>query len=182
MKKIILILLFTFLSSNMLAQANPIYITGTTVVCPGEYVGIFEGFSKMVVDPKSFNAQPSKIYYIGNCEKNYEITLMHYNYVDKENNPEILDMPITELENFDNIIPAEDLLKFETADKAYNWMLDKLKSNAKIYVIETNDYYKSDPTLDAPDRMKVIEVRISYQSIPDYILSPMILTDENFTS
>ena len=85
----------------------------------------------------------------------------------------MLDLPIAELDNLENIIKAEDLLKFETAGKAYSWMLDMLKNNVKIYIIDINDYYKSDPALEKPDRMKVIEVRISYQSIPDHILNPV---------
>lgn len=43
----------------------------------------------------------------------------------------------------------------------------------KIYVIDTNKFYKSNPALEEPDMMKVIEVRIWAEDIPDHILNTM---------
>ena len=84
----------------------------------------------------------------------------------------MLDMAISSLENLDNLIQAEDLLKFKDSDSAYKWMLEQLDNKTKLYIIDTNNFYKSDPTLTEPDRMKVFEVRISHQWIPDHILNP----------
>ena len=97
---------------------------------------------------------------------------MYYDYIDRANNPVMLDMAISSLENLDNIIQAEDLLKFKDSDSAYKWMLEQLNNKTKLYIIDTNNFYKSDPTLTEPDRMKVFEVRVFYEWIPDHILNP----------
>lgn len=173
MKKVIIILLLSVFLNTALAQTNAIYITGSVSICPDDHMGIFEGFSKVESDLSQFNIKSSKVYYIGNIEKSYEITLLHYIDLDSKYNLTTIDMPITALAEFDKVISVEELMNFKDANTAYNWMLDTLESNVKIYVIDTNDYYKSDPALESPDRMKVIEVRISYQSIPDHILNPL---------
>ena len=51
-------------------------------------------------------------------------------------------------------------------------MNDYNEMRTKMYVIDTNRFYKSDPLLEEPDMMKVIEVRIWDLDIPDYILNP----------
>lgn len=172
MKKIIAILLLSVLSNTALAQTNALYIIGSVNICPGDHTGILEGFSKVESDLSQFNIKDSKVYYIGNIEKGYEVSLLYYIDLDSEYNLTTIDMPITALAELDKVISVEELLKFESADKAYKWMLEMLKSDAKIYVIDTNEYYKSDPALAEPDRMKIVEVKLSYQSIPDHILNP----------
>ena len=115
-----------------------------------------------------FGFTPSDMLFITNVAKNYTITFNHFEH----RKLELLDLPIAELENLNEIIYAEELLKFETADDAYNWMLNTLKNEVKIYVIDTNKFYKSNDAINATDRMKVIEVVIDYEDIPDHILNP----------
>ncbi len=124
------------------------------------------------------------IFYATRNERNYTITLSHYSYPKKPTDPVVLDMPIAELENLENVVPATDLLNFEDADSAYKWMTEVFSTSVKeiamynevrtkIYVIDTNKFYKSDPALEEPDMMKVIEVRIWPEDIPDHILNPL---------
>lgn len=165
MKRLAL-LLFAKCILNFSLLANPTYIVGQfNVFASTDKPLKTEGVNRFGVKEDTF--------FFTNLERDYIIELDHLLYENGTNNPVVLDLPIAELENLENIIKAEDLLKFETAGKAYSWMLDMLKNNVKIYIIDINDYYKSDPALEKPDRMKVIEVRISYQSIPDHILNPV---------
>ena len=116
-----------------------------------------------------FGFTQSDMLFITNIAKNYTITFNHFEH----RKLELLDLPIAELENLNEIIYAEALLKFETADDAYKWMLNTLKNEVKIYVINTNKFYKSNDAINAPDRMKVIEVAIDYEDIPDHILNTL---------
>ena len=124
------------------------------------------------------------IFYATRNERNYTITLSHYSYPKKPTDPVVLDMPIAELENLNNVVPATDLLNFEDADSAYKWMTEVFSTSVKeialynevrtkIYVIDTNKFYKSDPALEEPDMMKVVEVRVWDMDIPDHILNPL---------
>ena len=124
------------------------------------------------------------IFYATRNERNYTITLSHYSYPKKPTDPVVLDMPIAELENLENVVPATDLLNFEDADSAYKWMTEVFSTSVKeialynevrtkIYVIDTNKFYKSDPALEEPDMMKVVEVRVWDIDIPDHILNPL---------
>ena len=173
MKKLALLIFIALLSNEVIyAQTNSLYILGTPNICPANYKGLHDGFTVTHIEREKISTQPILIYNIGSNEKQYEITLMYYDYIDRANNPVMLDMAISSLENLDNIIQAEDLLKFKDSDSAYKWMLEQLNNKTKLYIIDTNNFYKSDPTLTEPDRMKVFEVRISHQWIPDHILNP----------
>lgn len=124
------------------------------------------------------------IFYATRNERNYTITLCHYSYPKKPTDPVVLDMPIAQLENLEDVAPATDLLNFEDADSAYKWMVELFSVSVKeialynevrtkIYVIDTNRFYKSDPALEEPDMMKVVEVRVWSDDIPDHILNPL---------
>ena len=126
----------------------------------------------------------SILFFASNRAKNYTIILNHFSYLNKPTDPVVLDIPIAELENLENIIPATELLNFEDADSAYNWMFEAFMTNCKemnnyneirtkMYVIDTNRFYKSDPALEEPDMMKVVEVRVWSEDIPDHILNPL---------
>lgn len=120
-------------------------------------------------------------FYATNNENKYTIVLRHILQLGGPNAPVILNMPIAALERLDEVIPAEELLKFSNSDSAYNWMLEAFtvinkemydyeEIRTKLYVIDTNKFYKSDPSLDKPDMMKVIEVRVTHEDIPKDIL------------
>lgn len=124
------------------------------------------------------------MFFASNRAKNYTIILNHFSYLNKPTDPVVLDMPIAQLENLENVAPATDLLNFEDADSAYKWMVELFSVSVKeialynevrtkIYVIDTNRFYKSDPALEEPDMMKVVEVRVWPEDIPDHILNPL---------
>lgn len=124
------------------------------------------------------------IFFITNRVLQYRIAFNHFSHLKKSTDPIVLDMPIAKLENMDNIVSATELLNFKDADSAYNWMADIFSAQiaelnhhnevrTKIYVIDTNKFYKSNPALEEPDMMKVIEVRIWAEDIPDHILNTM---------
>ncbi len=126
----------------------------------------------------------SILFFASNRAKNYTIILNHFSYLNKPTDPVVLDIPIAELENLENVAPATDLLNFEDADSAYKWMVELFSVSVKeialynevrtkIYVIDTNKFYKSDPALEEPDMMKVVEVRVWPEDIPDHILNPL---------
>ena len=123
-------------------------------------------------------------YYATRNERNYTIILNHYSHLKRATDPVVLDMPIAELENLENVVPATELLNFKDADSAYKWMTEVFSTSVKeialynevrtkIYVIDTNMFYKSDPALEEPDMMKVVEVRVWDMDIPDHILNPL---------
>ena len=123
-------------------------------------------------------------FFITNRVLQYRIAFNHFSHLKKSTDPIVLDMPIAKLENMDNIVSATELLNFKDADSAYNWMADIFSAQiaelnhhnevrTKIYVIDTNKFYKSNPALEEPDMMKVIEVRIWAEDIPDHILNTM---------
>lgn len=125
----------------------------------------------------------SIIFLITSGNPKYKIALNHFSYLNRPTDPVILDMPIAELEQFDEVVPAEQLLEFKDAESAYSWMMEAFTAvsremyyyneiRTKLYVIDTNKFYKSDPALDEPDMMKVVEVRIWDIDIPDDILAP----------
>ena len=173
MKKLALLIFIALLSNEVIyAQSNSLYILGTPNICPDDEIGVYDGFGKKCFVSKLIGAYPVTIYLFGSKNINYEITLMHYNFTEKTDNPVMLDMAISSLENLDNLIQAEELLKFKDSDSAYKWMLEQLDNKTKLYIIDTNNFYKSDPTLTEPDRMKVFEVRVFYEWIPDHILNP----------
>ena len=123
-------------------------------------------------------------FYATRNEYNYTITMSHYSYLKKATDPVVLDMPIAELDNLENVAPATELLNFENADSAYRWMVEVFSTHlkelveynevrSKIFIIDTNKFYKSNPELEEPDMMKVVEVRVWPEDIPDHILNTL---------
>ena len=123
-------------------------------------------------------------FYVTRNECNYTITMRHYSYLKRATDPIVLDMPIAELKNLENVASATDLLNFENADSAYKWMVEVFSTHlkefaeynevrSKIFIIDTNKFYKSNPELEEPDMMKVVEVRVWTEDIPDHILNPL---------
>lgn len=121
---------------------------------------------------------------ITNKTLQYKIAFNHFSYLNKSNDPVILDMPIAELENLENVVSATELLNFENADSAYKWMVEVFSTHlkelaeyneirSKIFIIDTNKFYKSKPELEEADMMKVVEVRVWPEDIPDHILNPL---------
>ena len=166
MKRITFLVFISCLLYSYNAVANSIYIVGSfNIFADTDKPLKTEGLNRYGAEEETF--------FFTNLERDYSIELDHLLYENSTNNPVIIDLPIAELDKLETVIKADDLLKFETSDDAYRWMLTTKKSRVKVYIIDSNDFYKSDQSLDAPDMMKLIEVRISYLSIPDHILNPL---------
>lgn len=81
---------------------------------------------------------------------------------------EILDLPISDLEQFENIILAENFLKLKSLKEASDlmWEFFYRRWKGKTYFIDSSECYKSDPELKEPDRMKAIQVEVYPCDIP----------------
>jgi hypothetical protein len=107
-------------------------------------------------------------FFITNTAVDYTLTFYHepwrgFDHV-------VVDLPISALEILSSsVVEAAELLKFNSSDDAYNWMLDKKRTCSKIYIIDRCDFYKSSENLSAPDRMKAVEVWIWYNDIPSHL-------------
>ena len=177
MRKILLLILFASIAFSVRAQNSSAKY----------FVGAFReslGSESIHEEGLSVYNNESILFFASNRAKNYTIILNHFSYLNKPTDPVVLDMPIAELENLENVAPATDLLNFEDADSAYKWMTEVFSTSVKeialynevrtkIYVIDTNRFYKSDPALEEPDMMKVVEVRVWPEDIPDHILNPL---------
>ena len=161
--KRLLIFVCSILSLYASAQVPTTYIIGKFKK--------YNGDENFITKVEGFGNYENSMFLFTSVKSEYVIVLCHYVYDDRTDNPVVLDMAISSLENLDNIIQAEDLLKFKDSDSAYKWMLEQLDNKTKLYIIDTNNFYKSDPTLTEPDRMKVFEVRVFYAWIPDHILN-----------
>ncbi len=168
MKRLIFILMFLAVCVRGVAQ-TPIYIVVTTVTCPDTHIGIFDGFGRLLAAEDYLTKGVSRHYMFGTTERDYMIEFNHVNFKDSSVDLEILSLPISALHNLETVIEAEELMQFATADMAYNWMLNHLENRTKLYIIDRREFYKSDPDLAAPNMMKVVEVKIWYEDIPDHI-------------
>ena len=179
MKKIILtvgLLIGSVLSANAQSNSDRYFI--------GAFNPLSESQSIWKDGLNRIDNEDIAIFFITNRVLQYRIAFNHFSHLKKSTDPIVLDMPIAKLENMDNIVSATELLNFKDADSAYNWMADIFPAQiaelnhhnevrTKIYVIDTNKFYKSNPALEEPDMMKVIEVRIWAEDIPDHILNTM---------
>jgi hypothetical protein len=177
MRKILLLILIASIAFSVRAQNSSAKY----------FVGAFReslGSESIHEEGLSVYNNESILFFASNRAKNYTIILNHFSYLNKPTDPVVLDIPIAELENLENVAPATDLLNFEDADSAYKWMVELFSVSVKeialynevrtkIYVIDTNKFYKSDPALEEPDMMKVVEVRVWPEDIPDHILNPL---------
>ncbi len=159
MRKLLLYLML--FSACSFVRAENIYIVGTTI--PASEVNTISGdcFSRLD-DGKDV------IFFIDNKRLDYMITFNHMVFEHRKK-PDILSLPISALNNLETVIKAEELMQFATADMAYNWMLNHLEKGTKLYIIDRRDFYKTDPDLAVPNMMKVVEVEIWYEDIPDHI-------------
>ena len=107
-------------------------------------------------------------FFITNTAVGY--TMKFYHEPARGFNHIVIDLPISALEILgSSVVAATDLLKFNSSDDAYNWMLDKKRTCSKIYIIDRCDFYKSSESLSAPERMKAVEVWIWYNDIPSHL-------------
>jgi hypothetical protein len=178
MRKILLLILIASGAFSISAQ------TSSAKYFIGAFNPLLESESVWKDGLNRINDDGVIIFLITNKTLQYKIALNHFSYLNKPTDPVVLDMPIAQLENLENVIPATDLLNFEDADSAYKWMVELFSVSVKeialynevrtkIYVIDTNRFYKSDPALEEPDMMKVVEVRVWPEDIPDHILNPL---------
>lgn len=168
MRRIIFILIFIFVCGSCVYAEN-LYIVVTTATCPDTHIGIFDGFGRLQVAECNITKGVSRHYMFGTTERGYMIEFHHVNFKKNSTDLEVFTLPISALNNLETVIEAEELMQFETADMAYNWMINHLENKTKLYIIDRREFYKSDPDLAAPNMMKVVEVEIWYEDIPDHI-------------
>lgn len=161
MKRLFVILICALFSIVVSAQ-EPIYIIGKfTRIAYEENPRKMDGLYRF--------GRSCGIFYCTNMAVNYTLEFSFWKDKHPSKRLAILDVPIAELEHYKHIIMAEDLLKFKSIKEAYDVMWDlcyKCWPN-KIYFIDSSECYKSDPDLDEPDMMKVIQVMIYPEDIPE---------------
>ena len=165
MKKLLITLIFMTLIYNINGQTRlDIYVIGTSTAGSGSDVEIYDGFRKCIYEKSSYVRADPMTFTIGSIVKDYSIELNHTNYL--KHTPakiQIIDLPISELSKFD-VIDINEFIRTKTRDEVWEWTLENRFK--KIWVIDRNDFYKSDPSLPANDRMKLIETEITMGSLP----------------
>ena len=68
-----------------------------------------------------------------------------------------------------DIIDIDEFIETKSYEEFYQFMRDNTES--RIWIIDRNDFYKSSPKLNAPDKMKAIEVKMLFLMIPESILN-----------
>ena len=173
MKRLLLFALYLFYIAPCFAQEDHnIILVGTSSVVPGNFVGIFDGFSRMDVLKKSYHKDSPFIFWIGDYNAGYDFILRHYNYCNK-NRPDLLvsDVKISDLttDTFPNaeIINIDEYFVNKTKEEVWRWMLYHYKNRTKVWVADYSSAYKSSDSLPEPDMIKVVQVRIFVWTIPE---------------
>lgn len=171
MKKVLSVIVVMMQFFGINAQtSNDIYLIGTSLSIPESHTGIFNGFGKYVGKKESYTKTEVISFSIGSISKKYEMFLFHMNYVDsKEPDKVILDRPISDINNY-SVIDIDNFIASKSRAQVWQWMIDN--RDKKVWIIDRNDYYKSSPSLLSKDRMKLIQVEIWLDNIPDNFLNP----------
>lgn len=155
---LILVLAIIGISSGRLygQTSSDIYLIGTSTRNSFRVTG----FDRYTGTARSGDLTPSISFTICSVENEYDILIFHYNYVNHFR--AIVDLPISQLSNF-NTIDVAQFIATKTKAQAEEWVLANYTK--KVWVIDRNDFYKSVPSLPSNDRMKLIEAQISIDGI-----------------
>lgn len=148
-------------AANLHGQTSEdIYVIGTSFSHSG--YGWITGFNRLTGKMSDSYITPPITFIITSAEKDFYIDINHYN---RSGSPRvILDLPISQLDSFDAIDVAE-FIATKTKEQAKEWTYSGFYKT--VWIIDRNDFYKSSPSLSAPDRMKLIEARISLRNFPE---------------
>lgn len=170
-KRLILLLAILCFSSEILrAQTiSDIYIVGTSIVNPQ----LVPGFNRANMTKKSGDRNPTIVFEFFSQEKDYTLDFWHLDYIESPN--DIVDLPMSRLTDF-QLIEVDDFIKTHDKKEALKWFVWAFDETSydnegkrRIWIIDRNDFYKSSPSLTAPDRMKLIPVIIFPESLPELI-------------
>lgn len=162
MKRFFLVAMFAllcFLCRAEGVETKSVYIVGNFSVTSDKGVGRDGLWRYDLLEDTFFITNTA----VGYTMKFYHEPARGFNHI-------VIDLPISALEILgSSVVAATDLLKFNSSDDAYNWMLNHKQGGSKIYIIDRCDYYRSSENLSAPDRMKAVEVWIWYNDIPSHL-------------
>lgn len=171
MRRILLCVFLSMLTLYASAQASSdIIFIGTSVMIPESHTGIFDGFGKSYTHKKAYHSTDPIIFSFGSTAKNFNIKFFQFNYNDRPNRLPLqtIDWDIQQLEYMD-VIDIDDFIATKSYEEFYLFMRDNI--NSIIWIIDRNDFYKSSPKMKDPDKMKVIQVKMLFQMIPEKILN-----------
>ena len=173
MKRIILLAFCLFSTIPCFSQTKQdIILVGTSTLIPGDFVGIFDGFERNVMEKLPCNKDNPISFRVGFPNLGCEIIFYHWNYYNK-NRPDLLvsDVKISDLtaETYPNaqIINIDEYFVNKTKEDIWRWMLYHYKNRTKVWVADYSSAYKSSDSLPEPDMIKVVQVRIFVWTIPE---------------
>ncbi len=153
-------------------QKDNVFLIGTTTDFPKDFAGIFDGFIRVDGNKKKFNKDNPITFHIGNSNAGYEVMLQHFNYYNKER-PDLYveDIRIADLKS--EVYPSVEIINIDeffagkTKMEVWRWMLYHHLSKTYIWVVDYNSAYKSSEKLSEPDMIKVVQVKIFVDNIPE---------------
>ena len=174
MKRILLFTLCLLYITPCFSQIEKdnIFLVGTTSIIPKGYVGIFDGFGRINVTKKRQDKDDPIAFHIGSINAEYEIILYHFN-IYNTNIPDLYieDIRIADLKS--EVYPSVEIINIDeffagkTKMEVWRWMLYHHLNKTYIWVVDYNSAYKSSEKLSEPDMIKVVQVRIFVDNIPE---------------
>lgn len=171
MRRILLCTLLFMQAFNAGAQTpSEIIFIGTSVMIPESHTGIFDGFGKSYTHKTAYHSTNPIIFSFGSTAKNFNIKFFQFNYNDRPNRQPLqtIDYDIQQLK-YINVIDIDDFIATKSYEEFYQFMRDNIHS--RIWIIDRNDFYKSSPKKKDPDMMKIIQVKMLFEMIPERILN-----------
>lgn len=172
MKKYILFIIMAICSlTASVSGQNPsdVYLIGTSITPPKDKV---TGFIKVIGELGKYDKTPPITFFIESIDINSGAMLQHFNYDTnlRPHKPQMLikDLPLSQLDNL-TVIDVDEFLKTKSREDYWLWMVANYKK--VVWIIDRNDFYKSDLSLSQPDRMKLTQTRIWVEVIPEEFLS-----------
>ena len=153
-------------------QQENIMLVGTTSMIPTGFSGIFDGFIRVDKKKGRFDKDDPTSFFIGNSKAGFEVMLQHFNYYNKER-PDLYveDIRIADLRS--EVYPSVEIINIDeffagkTKMEVWRWMLYHHLSKTYIWVVDYNSAYKSSEKLSEPDMIKVVQVKIFVDNIPE---------------
>ena len=153
-------------------KKDNVFLVGTSSVIPKGYVGIFDGFGRIDIEKERFDKDDPISFRIGNPKIEYTVVLYHYNLYNK-NRPDLYVENIRIADLKSEVYPSVEIINIDeffagkTKMEVWRWMLYHHLSKTYIWVVDYNSAYKSSEKLSKPDMIKVVQVRIFVDNIPE---------------
>ena len=173
MKRLLLFALCLFYIAPCFAQEDHnIILVGTSTLIPGDFVGIFDGFGRNVMEKRPCHKDNPICFRVGFPNLGCEIIFYHWNYYNKKR-PDLLvsDVKISDLttDTYPNvqIINIDEYFVNKTKEDIWRWMLYHHKNRTKVWIADYSSAYKSIESLSEPDMIKVVQVEVFIWTIPE---------------